>query len=177
MTEHIVVITGPVGIGKTTTIGALAELLADQGHAVATIDLDDLRAVWPGNPDDPFHARLGMANLTAIWPNFAERGVHYLLLADVVEHPDQRDEYRRAVPGAEVTVVRLEIPLAIVHDRLRARDSGASHAWYLERSGELQQLMTDRGVGDIVLTLDQESPQEIAALIANALRSTHNALP
>jgi hypothetical protein len=26
--------------------------------------------------EDPFHAQLGIANLTAIWPNLAERGVH-----------------------------------------------------------------------------------------------------
>ena len=123
MSTQVVVITGPVGTGKTTAADALAEFLADQGQAVAMIDLDSLRAVWPANPDDPFHAQLGIANLTAIWPNLAERGVHYLLLTDAVEHPGQRDDYQRAVPGARVTIVRLEVPLDIVHDRLRGRRS------------------------------------------------------
>ena len=181
MSAEVVVITGPVGAGKTTAMGALAEFLSDQGQAVAMIDLDSLRAVWrspvPGNPDDPFHAQLGIANLKAIWPNFAERSVHYLLLTDAVEHPDQRNDFLRAVPGGRVTIVRLEIPLQIVHERLRGRESGASLEWHLHRSGELQRLMTDRGVGDIVLTLGEESPAEIAALIAYALRSRPNCRP
>jgi putative protein kinase ArgK-like GTPase of G3E family len=42
----VVVITGPVGAGKTAAMGALAELLADHGQAVAMIDLESLRALW-----------------------------------------------------------------------------------------------------------------------------------
>jgi hypothetical protein len=121
--------------------------------------------------EDPFHAQLGIANLTAIWPNLAERGVHYFLLTDAVEHPDQGGDYQRAVPGARVTIVRLEVPLDIVHDRLRGRESSESLEWHPHGSGELQRLMTDRGVGDVVIRLGAESPRELAVLIADALGS------
>lgn len=169
MPAHIVVITGPVGAGKSTSMEALAELLAERGESVAVVDLDSLRALWPSNPDDPFHARLGMTNLSAIWPHFAERGARWLLLTDAVEHPDQRADYERAVPGAAVTIVRLNVPLHRVHERLRGRESGESLEWHLHRSGELQQLMTERGVGDIVVTVDDHSAQAIARLMLDRI--------
>ena len=83
----VVVITGPVGAGKTTSLEELAEIIDRHGESVAAVDVDGLRRLWPGNADDPFHAGLGMANLAAIWPHFAERGARWLLLADVVELP------------------------------------------------------------------------------------------
>lgn len=165
----VVVITGPVGSGKTTSIELVAELLARRGEAVATVDVDALRRVWPDDPTDPFHAGLGMANLAAIWPQFARSGVHWLLLADVVEQPGQRADYQRAIPGADVVIVRLEVDLDRVHDRLRGRETGDSLDWHLHRSGELQQLMTERGIGDVVVTVDAQDPAAVAELIMEHL--------
>jgi len=165
MQTCVIVITGPVGAGKSTSMQALAELLAQRGESVAMIDLDSLRALWPANPDDPFHARLGLTNLRAIWPHFAERGARWLLLTDAVEHPDQRVDYERAVPDAVTIIVRLDVPLERVHERLRGRESGESLEWHLHRSGELQQLMTERGVGDIVITVDDQDPEAVAQLM------------
>lgn len=138
MRPCVIVITGPVGVGKSTSMQALAELLAQRGESVAVIDLDSLRTMWPANPDDPFHARLGLTNLRAVWPHFAERGARWLLLTDAVEHPDQRADYEHAVPDATITIVRLNVPLDRVQERLRGRESGESLEWHLHRSDELQ---------------------------------------
>ncbi|WP_091525544.1 hypothetical protein [Microlunatus soli] len=129
------------------------------------VDVDGLRRLWPANPDDPFHMRLAMANLAAIWPQFADRGARWLLLADVVEQPDQRADYQRAVPGAKIIIVRLDVPLDRVRARLRGRERDDSLDWHLHRSGELQQLMTDRGIGDIVVPVDDHGPEQVAELI------------
>lgn len=131
----VVVITGPVGAGKSTSMLALAELLARQGESVAAIDLDSLRTLWPENPDDPFHARLGLTNLSAIWPHFAERGARWLLLTDAVGHPDQRHVYEDAIPDAVIVILRLNVPIDRVHERLRRREAGKSLTWHLHRSG------------------------------------------
>lgn len=169
MDRCVIVITGPVGAGKTTSMQALAELLAQRGESVAMIDLDSLRALWPANPDDPFHARLGLINLSAIWPHFAERGARWLLLTDAVEHPDQRVDYENVVPDAVTIIVRLNVPLERVHERLRRRESGESLDWHLHRSNELQQLMTERGVGDIVVTVDDHDPEAVARLMLDRI--------
>lgn len=165
MRPVVVVITGPVGAGKSTSMQALAELLAQRGESVAAIDLDSLRALWPENPDDPFHTRLGLTNLSATWPHFAERGARWLLLTDIVEHPDQRSDYEGAIPGALTVILRLDVPLDRVHERLRRRESGESLAWHLHRSDELHQIMTERGVGDIIIAVDDQAPPQVATLM------------
>lgn len=173
----MVVITGPVGAGKTTSIESLAELLDQRGEPVAAVDVDALRRVWPDDPSDPFHAGLGIANLAAIWPRFAQQGVRWLLLADVVEQPGQRADYESAIPGADVIIVRLEVPLDRVHKRLRGRESGDSLQWHLHRSGELQHLMVERAIGDIVIAVDDHGPAAVAQLIFTALRATTGSRP
>lgn len=169
MPPDVIVITGPVGAGKSTSMHALAEILAQRGESVAMIDLDSLRAMWPADPDDPFHAQLGLTNLSTIWPHFADRGARWLLLTDAVEHSDQRADYEHAVPGAAVIIVRLNVPLDRVHERLSGRESGESLEWHLHRSGELQQLMTERDIGDIVVPVDDHSPQAVAQLMLDRI--------
>jgi adenylylsulfate kinase len=166
---NLIVITGPVGSGKTTTAEALGELLDARGETVAMIDVDALRRVWPANPADPFHVRLGLANLAAIWPNLHRAGVDWLLLADVVERPEERADYQAAVPGSRVTIVRLDVPLDRIHDRLHGREQGESLNWHLHRSGELQSIMTDRGIGDQLIAVDDHRPDEVATMILERL--------
>ena len=46
-------------------------------------------------------------NLRLIWPTFREAGVERLVLARYVEDRAQLDEFRAALPGVELFVVRL----------------------------------------------------------------------
>jgi energy-coupling factor transporter ATP-binding protein EcfA2 len=176
MRPVVIVITGPVGAGKSTSMQALAELLAQRGEKVAAVDLDSLRTMWPESPDDPFNARLGLTNLSAIWPHFAERGARWLLLTDAVEQPKQRKVYEEAIPGAATIIVRLNVPLDRVHQRLRRRETGGSLEWHLHRSRELQQMMTERGVGDITVTVDDHGPEQVAALMLDEIQQYRDTL-
>jgi hypothetical protein len=155
---------------------ALWELLDREGEPAAMVDMDSLRALCPEDPADPFHAGLGLANLQAIWPQFAVRGARWLLLTDAVEHPAQRAVYEHAVPGAAVIIVRLDVPIDRVHRQLRGREVGSSLEWHLKRSVELQSMMTERGVGDLIVPIDGQKPPEVARLILDAVRH-HLRLP
>ncbi len=62
----VLVITGPVGVGKTTVAAALSELLAQARLAHAVIDLDWLRWCYPSPAHDPFQLELGIHNLTVV---------------------------------------------------------------------------------------------------------------
>lgn len=170
MAPTVVVITGPVGAGKSTSMRALGELLDREGEAAAMVDMDSLRALSPDDPADPFHAGLGLVNLQAIWPQFAERGARWLLLTDAVEHPTQRAVYEDAVPDATVIIVRLDVPIGRVHQQLRGREVGGSLDWHLKRSVELQSMMIERSVGDVVVSIDGQKPPEAASLILAAVQ-------
>lgn len=170
MAPTVVVLTGPVGSGKTTSMRALWELLDHKGEPAAMVDMDSLRALCPDDPADPFHASLGVANLQAIWPQLADRGARWLLLTDAVEHPAQRTAYENAVPDATVIIVRLDVPINRVHQQLRRREVGGSLDWHLKRSVELRTMMINRGVGDVVVPIDGQEPPEIAGMILEAVQ-------
>lgn len=165
---RVIVITGPVGAGKTATAEQVSEQLGAAGLRHACLDMDRLRWVYPEPEGDRFGERLGMANLAAVWPNLRDVGVRVLVLADVVEDPAERRTYEAAVPGAEVTIVRLRVSAAELDRRLRDREAPASLAWYLHRAGELTEIMTDAHVGDIVLDVDGHSVAEVAAAVIAA---------
>ncbi|HEY9290231.1 MAG TPA: GNAT family N-acetyltransferase [Microlunatus sp.] len=170
MTPTVVVITGPVGSGKSTSMVALGELLEREKESVAMIDMDSLRALLPADQLDPFRTRLGIDNLRAVWPQFARRGARWLLLADVVEHPEQRAVYEDTVPEATVIIVRLDVPIDRIRDQLLGREVGASLDWHLKRSVELRSVMIERGIGDVVVPIDGHKPPEVASLILDAVQ-------
>jgi adenylylsulfate kinase len=157
-----IVVTGPVGAGKSTTAAAVSDLLGETAITHAMIDMDHLRWIHPSPPGDLFAARLGYRNLAAIWPNLREAGVTCVILADVVESREQFREYEAAMPGAVVTVVRLDVPMAEIAQRLHARETDRTIAWYLHRAPELQAIMERESVGDIIIDVGSRPLADIA---------------
>lgn len=158
----VLVITGPVGVGKSATARAVSECLDERGVAHAFIDMDWLRWCHPAPGEDPFHVRLGLRNLAAVWSRYQEAGARRLILADVVERREAVAEYRAAIPGAMVQVVRLRAAPATIRQRLEGRETGASLAWYLHRAAELDQLMDAEQVGDLRVDTDGKTIEQVA---------------
>lgn len=167
--DRAIVITGPVGAGKSTIASTLSDLLAEHEIPHGVIDVDYLRWAFPRPEDDRFHAKLGMRNTAAVAANYREAGARVIVLADVVEHQGQRTEYEIAIPDAEVSIIRLRVPMELIADRLRGRESPASLEWYLHRAPELEAIMIERGIGDVVIDVGDRSPEEVAREIAVAL--------
>ena len=164
MPEHIpvMVVTGPVGVGKTTIATEISALLAEAGIPHACVDMDGLRDAWPAPPDDRFNSALGLRNLAAIWRNFQAAGTQRLILADVVEQRSDLDGYRAAVPGAEVTLVRLRASVATLEERVERREAGVGRDWHLHRAAELAAQMDHDALEDLLIETDGRSPDDIA---------------
>lgn len=169
-TFPVVVITGPVGVGKTTTAGALGELLIEQEVTHTFVDMDALTATFPRPPDDRFNERLGFRNLADVARNGREIGSTRLIVAGVVESRDGKERYREAIPDAEVTVVRLLAPIERIRARSAARHSTgmgseAGLAWEQDRAEELIAIMDAADAADVCIDTSERSPEEVASEI------------
>jgi hypothetical protein len=131
-----ILLTGTVGSGKTAVTIAIGELLELREQPYALVDLDWLGWVEPGPSSRLTQRSLLAENLRLVWPTFREAGVERLVLARYVEDRAQLDEFRAALPGVELCVVRLVATQAVIERRLRARDSGAQLAEHLSETAE-----------------------------------------
>ncbi|MGH2534339.1 MAG: hypothetical protein ACRDJW_18875 [Thermomicrobiales bacterium] len=160
-TVPVLIVTGSVGVGKTTVAGAISEWLEEARIPHAFVDMDALRCSFPRPADDRFHVRLGLTNLAAVWANCLATGARCLVLADVVESPELSG-YRAAIPGAEIVVVRLVADARTTAHRLHNRESGSGLGWHLARAVELAELMERNEVGDLVVDAGTSAPLELA---------------
>ncbi|MGB3306430.1 MAG: AAA family ATPase [Thermomicrobiales bacterium] len=170
--DRVVVVTGPVGAGKSTVAAALSDLLGQAEIPHGMIDVDYVRWCYPTPANDRFHAKLGRRNMAAVAANYRAAGAKVIVLADVVEDMAQRGEYEAAIPDAEVSIVRLRVPLDVIERRLRTRmaqDSAESLEWHLRRAPELEAIMDERGIGDLVVDAGEQGPAAIAGEIAQKL--------
>ncbi len=158
----LVIITGSVGVGKTTVATEISELLEQAEIAHAFVDLDALRWCYPRRPDDRFSVGLGMKNLAAIWTNFCEYGAASLVVADVIETRSELDRYRAAIPGADIFVVRLTASLDTLAERLKQRELGVGLAWHLQRAPELSAIMERNRVEDLLVATDGKTVTQVA---------------
>jgi adenylylsulfate kinase len=161
-TTHVLVLTGPVGVGKTAVASALSGLLEQTGIPHALIDMDWLRWCYPTPSDDPFHMALGLRNLAMVWGNYRAVGARWLILVDIVETREALAEYHAAIPDASIIVVRLQATLPTILHRLRRRETGASLTWHEQRADELARLMAEQAVEDLLVQTEAKTVEEIA---------------
>ena len=74
MTARALLLTGTVGVGKTSVAAAVGDLLRERQVANAVVDLDELRRAWPAAPGDRFNTTVMLANLSAVAANYVGAG-------------------------------------------------------------------------------------------------------
>lgn len=158
-----IIVTGPVGVGKTTVADEMGYALRDAAVPHATIDLDRLRAGYPRQAnDDRWGTKLGLTNLAAVWKNYQAAGARRLLIACVIEKRSDLDRFREAVPGADILVVRLRATPETLRARVRKRSHGTGMEWDLNRAVELAALMEEQPVEHMLVDTEDRDPPTIA---------------
>ena len=126
----VLVLTGPVGVGKSTIAAEAAWLLrqADVPHAL--VDLDRIEQCWPVPAVDPWYERVSHRILACMWAIFRQAGADRLIFARVLETRSLLRRVTKAVPGAQITVVRLWAPVVVLQERIRSREA-SDPDWFL----------------------------------------------
>jgi predicted kinase len=133
---RVLLVTGTVGVGKTTIAKATCRQLAEVGDAHALVDLDQLSELWPPPEGDPFNRQVTATNLQSVATNFGRAGARSLVLAGVVANQDDVRILERAV-GQRISIVRLTATAEVIQARLHVRHGDLDPtglAWHVARA-------------------------------------------
>lgn len=126
--DRALLLTGPLGSGKTSVAVEAGWLLDEAGVPNAVVDLDWLCWIGPGITGERLVAVLA-DNLAAVVARFRAEGVGAFVLARTVASAQEIERVRAALgPGTSLTSVRLEVPPEVTAQRLRERDDPADLA-------------------------------------------------
>lgn len=164
---RVLVVNGTIGAGKTSVAEGAFDTLAARGARAAMIDGDFLCQAEPAAVDVPFNQELLFANLAAVAPVYRRFGYGYMVIARVVEDPEDRDRYAHAFAAhgqpAEVIIGRVTAPEAVRKQRILLRDLDPSwQQWGHARTVELESVLNDLSLDDAVVVNADRSPEDSA---------------
>lgn len=145
-----VLLTGPLGVGKTVVAAELGELLAELGVRAAVIDLDWLG--WLAGADGGID-ELIVRNLDATWPNYEAAGAERAVFSRSVRDATLPEALRARF---DLTVVRLTASNETVAARLGRRDAGTQLAEHLAERG------SEADVADVEVANDGAPVRDVA---------------
>lgn len=155
---RVLVITGSMGAGKTTTLGEASDLLTESNIAHAAVDVDALGIYHvPDTPTD-----LAGENLAAVWRNYAAAGIDRLLIALALESATDRERLRSALGDAELTVCRLRAGVKTMTRRVRQRERGLFRQRYVDRVAMLESRLDEARVEDYSVETEGRTVTDVA---------------
>jgi cytidylate kinase len=156
----VLLISGTIGVGKTTVLNELHDLLCTADVAHTCIDADALALSWPRRSE--FNRLAMLDNLASLWTNARRAGAQRCVIATVVERPENLNDFRDAIPNAELVLVQLIASETTRAARLRQREVGSSLEWHLQRTSELQQILDQADLAVLRIENDGRPPRDVA---------------
>lgn len=156
----VLLVSGTVGVGKSTILDEIHEVLSRADVPHACIDADALALSWPHRGE--FNQVAVLESVASLWRNAQRAGAQRFVIATVVERRQELDAYRHAIPNAELTLVQLTAPEAVRVARLRQREVGSGLEWHLQRTAVLQGILDAAGLHDFAIANDGRSARAVA---------------
>ena len=160
---HVILLSGTVGVGKTTVLLELGDVLEAGEDPYALLDLDWLSWVRPSGDVDVSVQQILVDNLAHVCRTFRQAGVRRLVTARAVETLHDVDLIRAALGTPVVlTVVCLTARPGVVAERLRGRDTGDRLAEHLSQAGHFASAPGSLGIEEITVATDQIDAASVA---------------
>jgi hypothetical protein len=158
--QELLIITGAMGSGKSTVLGAATDLLTLQGIAHAAIDLDALGIFHL--PVEIEGSSVALRNLHCVWGNYAALGLTRLLLARAIETRTDLDACRQAVAANRTVICRLRASLETMQRRVRLREPGPFQQNFVARVAELEDMLDRAQLEDFSIANEDGSISDVA---------------
>lgn len=171
---RVLVVSGAIGAGKTAVAAAVSDLLTKRGARHGWVDGDALAQAEPSAPGDRYNQGLFFEALDGVAPAYRKRGFGLVVVARVVEDPEDRERYaaafRSGAGPAEVTIVRVTAPEDVRMRRIEEREGDPE---WRERSRtrtiELEDSLDALDLEDFAVENVGRSPGEAAAAVIDAV--------
>lgn len=163
MLPSVLVVTGPVGVGKTAVLHEADRMLVEFGSRHATVEMEEIVRFWPIGGSQEAAEGLGWRNLAALWANFAEAGADRLLVSGLFESRSELVAIERSISGAKILVVQLRASLPVLDERVCGRQAEpeqelSAARWWFQHLEKVR-------VGDHVIDTDSLSARAVAAVM------------
>jgi hypothetical protein len=158
--EDLLIITGSMGSGKSTVLGAATDLLTLRGIAHAAIDLDTLGIFHL--PVEIDGSSVGLRNLQCVWENYAALGLRRLLLARAIETRTDLAACRQAVGTKRTVICRLRVSLETMQRRVRLREPGPFQQNFVARVAVLEDMLDRAQLEDFSIANEDGSASDVA---------------
>jgi len=161
-------INGSYGVGKTTVLDHVGNLLAAEGRPFSLIDVDWFHRSSPVAAFDPRNQIIEARNIAAVWANYQTAGPRQLVMSGVIAEVADKRRYSEAA-ALPLRSVRLTAQPSTVKERLRARYDASRQAelrWHLDRWKQLNERLTESNLDEVAIATDGLSSGSVASLIA-----------
>lgn len=158
----LLLLSGPVGVGKTTVGHELSERLARRAVPHTFVDLDALAQTFPRAQGDPFGTGLALRNLRAVWSNARAAGAKLLIVSRVVENVDDVAAIERAVALSPAITCQLSASEQTLAEQIARREVGTGFERQRKRAIELARTLASSGPADFTVETDGGTVADIA---------------
>ncbi|WP_317231227.1 class I SAM-dependent methyltransferase [Clavibacter sp. MX14-G9D] len=162
--EYAIFLNGSYGVGKTSVLDHVGNLLAARGRPFSLMDVDWFHRSWPVADDDPDNTLVEARAIAAVWAAYRSVGPRQLVLSGVIASASDAARYARAV-GMPIRSVRLVAAPRTLEARLRRRydpDRAEDLAWHRERHAELADRQARADLDEAVIDADDSTSAEVA---------------
>ncbi|HVH58351.1 MAG TPA: hypothetical protein VM791_18940 [Vicinamibacterales bacterium] len=168
--EHVLLITGSMGAGKTSTLYEASDLLIERGIHHAAIDLDSLGV---GHLDGAQLQDVALRNLAAVCANYTSAGVTRLIAAGAIESRTELEQIQQASQAGATVVCRLWARPEVMEKRIASREDGIFADRYIARVRVLDEILAAAALEDFSIDTTDAPITRVAEELLNQAAWTH----